>query len=160
MRMLTLLFLISLSCSSYAQKKSMFVRVYDLSGKKIQQGHRLKITDSSLQLTRKRRPLNIPFQRIGFIKTKNSGNGNVFVGTVAGAAFGAIWGATNGVAEDEIMPYAEGIAAFFGGSLGAACGALIGGITTLFKPSKVYLINGDPEKWKVFRLRVTGKRVE
>ena len=160
MRMLTLLFLISLSCSSHAQKKSMFVRVYDLSGKKIHKGRIFKVTDSTLQLIGKTMPLSIPVQSIGTIKTKRSAGNNILVGSIVGTTSMAILGYKSGHRDEEFMEWSPEAEAAGAAILGLPLGAAIGGLTILFKNSKTYLINGDPGKWKMFELMITGKKFE
>jgi hypothetical protein len=159
MKILTLLFLMSLGHASFAQK-SMFVRVYDLSGKKIHKGRVFKVTDSTLQLVGKTMPVTIPVQSVGFIKTKRSAGNNVLVGSIIGVSSIAILGAASAEPDAEWFGYSAGEGAAGGAIVGLPIGAAIGGLTTAFKNSKTYLINGDLGKWKMFELMITGKRFE
>ena len=134
---------VNISAQVGPEKANVFVRVYDLQGKKISKGNILSISDTLLQLKGKREPMKIAARSIGLIKTKHSGGNNVLIGAVSGATFLAILGA----------------AAYNPGSWvvgSAAAGAAIGGITTLFKNSKSYKINGDELKWKEFKESIIG----
>jgi len=155
MKIITLVLLILLSNNIYSQK-SIFVRVYDLAGKKVNKGHVLNITDTSLQLEGKS-PVDIPVDSIGSIKTKHSAGNNLLIGSIIGASSVAIIGAVTAEPEGAIVEYtaAEGAAA--GALIGIPVGAAIGGLTILFKNSKTFLINGDVMKWKAFELWITEK---
>jgi hypothetical protein len=159
MKTLTLMFLISISYNMYAQK-SIFVRVFDLSGKKINKGHVFTVTDTSLQLKGKSVPVNIPVRSIGFIKTKHSAGNNVLIGSIVGVSSLAILGVASAEPDAEIAGYTALEGAGAGAIVGLPVGAVIGGLTSLFKNSKSYLINGDVTKWKAFQLTVTGNNVK
>ena len=145
------MFLISLNYSIYAQK-SIFVRVYDLSGKKINKGHVLKVTDTSLQLKGKSAPI-ISVRSIGSIKTKHSAGNNILIGSIVGASSMVILT----LAGDQ--GYTNGQEVGVGILLGLPLGAAIGSLTILFKNSKSYLIEGDATKWKAFQLMIKGDDV-
>jgi len=145
---IALILSINISAQKGTEKTNVFVRVYDLQGKKISKGNILSISDSLLQLKGKREPMKIATRSIGLIKTKHSGGNNVLKGAVIGATGLAIlMAATAG--EDTYHDAAGGAAAgvFVGGIFGAA----VGGVTSLFKNSKTYEINGDKEKWEAFK---------
>lgn len=145
---IALILSINISAQKGTEKTNVFVRVYDLQGKKISKGNILSISDSLLQLKGKREPMKIATRSIGLIKTKHSGGNNVLKGAVIGATGLAIlMAATAG--EDNYYDAAGGAAAgvFMGGIFGAA----VGGVTSLFKNSKTYEINGDKEKWEAFK---------
>src|SRR6187431_1384639 len=92
MKLFCLICLISLNSSLYAQK-SIFVRVYNLTGQKIYRGNILMVTDTSLQLKGKSEPVNIPVRTIGSILTKHSHGNNILIGSIIGASSAAILGA-------------------------------------------------------------------
>lgn len=129
-------------------QKLPFVRVFDLSGKKIAKGRIYDATDSSLLLGKSSAKLNtISLGQIGTIKTKHSGGNNVLVGSVIGVTTFAIVGAA--VAEpDKELGFARGETALAGALIGAPAGAAIGALTILFKRSATFIVNADPEKWK------------
>jgi hypothetical protein len=162
MKTVTIVLLISLSCNVYPQK-SIFVRVYDLAGKKISKGHVVAITDTNLQLKKGNDTTIIPVRSISSIKSKHSGWNNILVGTSVGIIAGGILGSVNpptkssggtftwagSSASDE---FADGL------GVGVILGTAIGGITTGFKNSKTYLINGDLTKWKAFQILVASNK--
>lgn len=143
-----------LSMNVFAQTGSeisnVFIRVYNLEGKKIAKGKILSILGSSIQLTRKNELQEIPLNRIGSIKTKHSAGNNVLIGTAVGASVMAVAGAST-AEPDEFLGYTAGEGAAGGAILGGAAGAAFGGITILFKRSRKYVINGDKEKLKAFK---------
>ena len=112
------------------------------------------VTDSSLQLKVKSTPIDIPVQKIGSIKTKRSAGHNILIGSIAGASSMAIFGAAT-ADPDEFLGYTAGEGAAAGILIGAPPGAVIGGITALFKNSRTYLIDGDIMKWKAFQKSIS-----
>ena len=160
MLILALLFSINVIAQKEVKKNDMFVRVYNLEGKKINKGIVFTVTDTTLQLKRNGRHENILFSSIGLIKTKHSEGHNVLMGSVIGASSMALLGAASADPDAMIFGYSAGEGAAAGGVLGGISGAAIGGITILFKNSKSYLINGDLSKWKAFQEMITKKRIE
>ncbi len=150
MKTLIIIFLITINFGVYAQK-SIFVRVYNLSGKKINSGHVLILTDSSLQLSDEKSNI-IPLSSIDYNKTKHSENKNKIIGSILGATTGAILGRES----NEIVSMKQVLF----GLIGLGIGAEIGGLINSLKKSKTYLINGDLAKWKAFQLMVTGTNVK
>jgi len=142
-----------------AQRESnynyMFVRVYNLEGKKINKGNVLVVTDTTLVIKGKRGYENIPVNSIGLIKTKHSEGHNVLMGAVVGGSTIAILGVATADPDAWIFGYSAGEGAAVGGVLGGTAGAAIGGITILFKNSKSFIINGDLSKWKAFQEGIT-----
>ncbi len=146
--------LILLSENITAQK-TPFIRIYDSLGKKIYRGKIYIVTDSSLFLIGKTEPLNIPIKSIAYIKTKHSAGNNILVGSIVGAASGAIIGLAaagpqDNQPQDEIFVFSPGESAAGGAILGVAIGAAVGGLTAAHKKSETFLINGDVTKWKQF----------
>ena len=158
MKTLITLLLISFSCTILAQKQ-LFVRVYDLSGKKIYKGDVYATSDSDLSLVGNKTPVNIPVSTIGTIKTKHSALNNVVIGSVTGAATIGIIGAASADPSAEILGYSAGEGAAAGALIGAGAGAAIGGLTALLKNSKKFLINGNLSNWKAFRSFLSEKVV-
>ena len=152
-----------LGISVYAQvkneQKDVFVRVFDLQGKKIGKGKILSISDTSIELKGKSEsPISVA--NIGMIKTKHSGGHNVLIGAASGATIFAIIGIASGVSADSDESFfdwwtsEEGAA---GGALvGGATGAAIGGLTILLKKSNSYEINGDELKLKELKETLIG----
>lgn len=153
------LLLISLTFVTYAAlaQKAMFVRVFDLKGKKITSGKIAELTDSSFKIRKNSsRSTMIPFRQIGIIETKRSAGHNVLIGALIGSVAFGIVGAT-GTESDTQTGYdldlfsSPGEQAAVGAVVGLTIGAAIGGITALFKKSKTIVIKGDPLKWKGFQ---------
>lgn len=155
MKLFTILFAFLFSCSAYAQP-SIFVRVYDLNGKKIHAGHVLAVTDSSIQL-KANEIRTIDVREIGYIKTKRSAANNLVIGSLIGATAFAIAGAASAEPDAILLPYSAGEGAILGTFLGLPFGAAVGGLTIPFKKSKTYLISGDLIKWKIFQSVISNK---
>ena len=149
--LITLILSLNVCAQNEFENTNMFVRVYDLEGKKIGKGKILSISETSLQLYRKGESVIVKVNGIGSIKTKHSAGNNVLVGAATGATTMAILGAATADPDAWIFGYTAGEGAVTGAFLGGTVGAAIGGITILFKNSKSYEINGDIEKWKAFK---------
>ena len=148
---ITLILSINVCAQNGFENTYVFVRVYDLQGKKIGKGKIFSISETSLQLNRKGESVKIPVSSIGFIKTKHSEGNNVLVGAVIGATTMGIFGAITAEPDAIILGYSASEGAAAGAIGGGIAGAAIGGITILFKNSKSYIINGDKGKWKAFK---------
>lgn len=146
---ITFILSINICAQNKFENSNVFVRVYNLQGKKIGKGKILSISDMSLQLNKKVASVEIPANSIGSIKTRRSAGHNVIAGTVIGASTMAILGAAT-ADPDSFLGWSAGEGAAGGAFIGGTVGAAIGGITILFKNSKSYEINGDLEKWKAF----------
>jgi hypothetical protein len=133
----------------------IFVRVYDLQNKKIGKGKILAITESSIQLIRRRKMIDtIPASNIGLIKTNRSEGHHVLVCTVTGAATLAtafVIGVEN---DKDWVP----LAIISGAAIGSAAGAVVGLITYNSKNSIFYEINGDLSKWNEFKIIMNNKK--
>ena len=147
---ITLMFGINVWAQNGLESTNIFVRVYDLDGKKLGKGKILSISETSVQLTRGGTSLEFPVKDIGLVKTKRSGKHNLLVGAGIGGLIGAIAGAASADPDAWILGYTKAEGAFGGAVLVGTAGALIGAITILFKKSKTYQINGDLLKWQVF----------
>jgi len=160
--MKNLLFAIAaLLCTTiYAQKdvekSTLFIRVYNLEGNKMNKGIVLGVNDTILQLQGKNGPVDIDIRTIGLIKTKRSEGNNVLLGSLIGLASGAIFGAIANGGDNTWFTNEEAAAGM--GIVGAVVGSGIGGISILSKDSKSYIINGDAKKWKVFEETISGEK--
>lgn len=131
---------------------SVFVRVYNMQGKKIARGKILLISESSLQLYGVEKPTILPATDIGMIKTKHSGGYNVLLGATIGAVVGMIYV----VGESSGGMIGVDHAGLVGAVLGIAPGTLVGGLTTPFKKPKSYNIDGDTLKLRAFKEEIIG----
>ncbi|UKM66249.1 hypothetical protein GSB9_02830 [Flavobacteriaceae bacterium GSB9] len=147
-------------CSG-AQKKFIdfdtFVRVYNLSGKKIAKGQMAFLNDSIIGIKSRDKIKKINFLEIGKIKTKRSGGHNVLMGSVMGASLGIVAGISTADPDAWIFGYSasEGAAGF--GILGALGGGALGGIVAGLKNSETLFINGNAANWKAFKNSVEIK---
>lgn len=157
MKLIPLLFLMTFSCTIYAQK-SIFVRIYDLNGKKINKGVVFSVTDSSIQLMGKDIPIDIPISKIGSVKTKRSPGNNLLKGAAISAPILSLLFFVSGTPTKDMsnglgsfLEYTPGQGAIGGALIGLPVGAAIGGLTISFKKSRTFLIDGDLMKWKAFQ---------
>lgn len=129
------------SAQEYELDQYLFVRIYDDTGKKINKGGLLTISNVGLRLEAKDSIVSIPVASIGEIRTKHTFGGKVLIGSLVGTSVGL--GIIAGDPETEVAsPFSGGerIAAVTGG---AVVGGLIGaGIGLLQKRGK-YRINGE-----------------
>lgn len=154
---LTLMASSNLFSQENTNKKKLFVRVYDLEGKKIGKGHVNILNDTLLELKKNSKLIQFNVNDIGTIKTKRSAGHNILIGTAIGATTFAILGAASADPDAWIFGYtaAEGAAVgALGGGLG---GAAVGGASVAFKNSVTYPINGNIDKWRIFMEDFNGK---
>ncbi|MFL1013024.1 glycine zipper family protein [Flavisericum labens] len=158
---LVVILLLSNYSHSQVDSEKLFVRVYNIKGKKINKGRIVSLNDSILRLKRPTGSFNINVKEIGYIKTKRSGGHNIGMGVLIGATVGAISGAT--LVEPDppgtSISFTRGDNAAIGAILGMPAGALIGGATILSKKSKTIIINGDPSKWDDFMKAMNSNRL-
>lgn len=161
MRLWILAIFLMLGMSISAQKQinldDTFLRVYNHGGKKIAKGSLVNITYENLLLKKGARNVEVNAKDVGFIRTKKTKGNTILMGTLIGTGAGAAVGATQGDPDNFIFPTSSGEAAVLGGLAGALIGAPIGALVSLTKSSETITINGDPEAWKDFMARFTGK---
>lgn len=161
-KILAMAIVLIFSISVYAQKEAKthntFVRVYNLQGKKISNGRIVFINDSVIGLKNNSTRPNINMKDVGFIKTKRSAGNNVLIGATSGAAFGIVTGVSSADPDAWIFGYTAGEGAALFGSIGALGGGAIGGLTSLFKESETYIINGSEENWSSFQKLIGAHR--
>ena len=151
--MKTLFFAVALviCINAYPQEASerdgTFVRVYDLEGRKFSKGKILSFSDTLLLLKGQQQ---VDPEKIGFIKTKRSSGNNVLIGAISLGLFSGIIGAVT-AEPDDFLGFTPGEGFFLGAILGTPAGALLGWISSLFKESSTFIINGDLQKWRQFQ---------
>ncbi|WP_216066243.1 hypothetical protein [Pseudotamlana agarivorans] len=123
------------------------MRVYNLNGKKVAKGKLLLTTETMLTLSKNNETINISIDSIGSIKTKRTVGNNILIGSSIGAATTIILSTSMG--ESFIEGYAG-----IGTLVSTGTGAGIGLITSIFKNSKTFQINGDLVQWEAFRARL------
>jgi len=149
---------ININAQEGTKISNVFVRVYDLQNKKISKGQILLISDTSIELKAKKGPIKIESKSIGLIKTKHSAGNNILKGALIGGSFFALIGVATADPDAFILGYTAGEGAAAGAIIGGTAGAAIGAVTTLFKNSESYTINGDEFKFKEFKELITGLR--
>lgn len=150
-----LLMVLVVSTNTFAQneikKSGLFVRVFNLDGKKIHKGHVTFASDTLLGLKKNGNYIEINVKEIGTIKTKRSAGHNILMGSIIGGASMAILGAASADPNDWILGYTAAEGATAGALLGGTTGAAIGGITIAFKNTTTFVINGDYSNLKSFK---------
>ncbi|SHI95095.1 hypothetical protein [Algibacter luteus] len=141
---LTLLLCFSVNAQEKKLKSNTFLRIYNLNGKKIAKGKLLSTTKTTLTLRRNKKPINISIDSIGSIKTKRSVGNNILIGSSIGA--GTVILLSTRTDESFTEGY-TGIGTLVFSGLGAGIGA----ITSIFKNSMTFQINGDSVVWENFR---------
>ena len=134
---------VNITAQELPKKSRIFVRVYNNEGQKIAKGKILNITDDALILKKGSSSITVPTADIMYIKPKKTNGHNVLIGGVAGAGF--VLGL--GLGGDGL----DALAAVIIIPVFAAIGSGIGYITSLFKNSQHYSIQGDPAKWQGFK---------
>ena len=144
-----------MSSQQEIRTQNLFIRVFDLDGKKIGKGHIYSINDSLLILSKNKTLKELSMKEIGKIKTKRSGGHNVLLGATSGILVGAILGSINPPTDSSggTFTWAGGSSGdeFASGlTVGVLTGTIIGGISGLFKNPKTFNIEANQEKWNVF----------
>ncbi|GGK31159.1 hypothetical protein GCM10007962_26990 [Yeosuana aromativorans] len=153
---LLLTLLISISISAQENKtQNLFVRVFDMAGKKIGKGHIYSINDSLIILSKSKKLKELHLKDIGKIKTKHSGGNNILIGATTGVLVGAILGSVNPPTDSSGGTFtwaggSSGDELASGVTVGVLSGTIIGSVSALFKNSKTFIIEGNKEKWHVF----------
>ena len=126
-----------------------FLRIFDLSGKKVAKGYLSNTTDSSIKLANDSTAIEYSAAKIGFIKTKRSGGHTILIASVTGGvSLGLLSLAViNGDNSDSWFQISSGEALIGGFVYGAALGTIAGGIVSAANKRVTYQINGDLKKW-------------
>lgn len=148
MKYLIFIFAFLLCFSIYAQEKKLksktFLRIYNLNGKKITKGKILSSSSNTLTLSRNKKIINISVDSIGSIKTKKSVGNNILIGASIGATTVILLSSRT---DESFTEGYTGIGTLVFSGLGSGIGA----ITSLFKNSMTFQINGNLVQWENFR---------
>tara|TARA_R110001592_G_scaffold283472_1_gene551405 strand:+ start:141 stop:659 length:519 start_codon:yes stop_codon:yes gene_type:complete len=140
----------NITAQELPKKSKIFVRVYNSEGQKIAKGKILNITDDALVLKKGSSSITVPVSDISYLKTKRSNGHNVLLGAAGGSLVGlSIASSQSGKSSGGFGGTAKGIA-YAGAIVVVLVGAGVGYLTTLFKGSKQYSIDGNTVKWKGF----------
>lgn len=158
MKKLLSLCILMMVCFEMTAQNKLFVRVFDLDGKKTHKGYILAVNDTLLRLKKDTSHVDIPVKKIGVIKTKRSVGNNVLIGSITGAVVMGGIVAASADPDAWIFDYTPAEGAVIGAFIGAPAGAAVGIISTALKNSKTFTINGDVEKWKAFLAYLVEKK--
>ena len=137
---------VNITAQELPKKSKIFVRVYNNEGQKIAKGKILSITDDNLILKKGNSSITVPSNEISYLKTKRTNGHNILIGGLVGAGIPVFGFALSGDGDGWGTVGAIILAPIVG-----AIGSGIGYITTLFKNSQHYSIQGDPIKWQGFK---------
>lgn len=148
---IALLFCFNITAQELPKKSQFFVRVYDSSGEKIEKGKMLEITDTALILKKGNKSIQIPLSNISYIKSKRTNGHNVLIGAIGGSVLGvAVVSGSSSGSGGGFAAVSKGISIVVAILL-PALGSGIGYLTTIFKKSTHYSIDGNPIKWQGFK---------
>lgn len=164
----TIVMLFILACSlnvigqNVSNESRIFIRVYNLEGKKVNKGQFQFINDSVLGIRQSGKLVELDIKEIGLIKTKRSPGHNVLVGGASGVVAGAILGSLNSPTDSSGGTFtwaggSRGDELASGLTVGILSGTVIGGITALFKNSETFIIDGDINNLKAFAEMIIRK---
>ena len=135
---------VNITAQELPKKSKVFVRVYNNEGQKIAKGKILNITDDALILKKGSSSISVPISDIMYIKTKRTNGHNILIGGLVGTGI-PLYGLAQSSDEYSTVGF------ILITPILAAIGSGIGYITTLFKNSQHYSIQGDPIKWQSFK---------
>lgn len=153
---IALLLVLLIADKNACAQKNMFIRLYDLDGKKIGKGNLLPGTDSTIEVLRDKKTNTFSIAKVGSVKTRRTFGHSVLVGTGIGVGLGTVAGiisaSTNDI-EDQVTSFDAGLIA-----LGLPyVGALVGTIVAAATKRKSFEINGDAAKWKPVKVMLLSK---
>lgn len=149
-----LLLSINVTAQNVVVDANVFIRIYNLEGGKINKGKIKSISKTSIELYSRKKEISVPLSNIGKIKTKRSGGNNVAIGALIGGGSLAIIGLLSGDDDPDFISFSATDKALAGLIVGGLFGAGIGGVTTIFKKSELYIIDGNEIKLKDFKDKV------
>ena len=161
--LIIIIFLISLikvDAQNEIVDANIFIRVYNLKGKKINKGKITSISESSIELYLKGKIISVPLSNIGKIKTKHSAGNNIVIGALIGGGSLAVIGLLSGDDDSGFLALTATNKASLGLVGGGFFGAIIGAITAIFKKSKLYIIDGSKMKLKDFKEKISGFKLK
>ena len=143
--MITICTCLALTIAAHSQK-TIFIRVFDASGKKIQKGFLNQVADSSLTIKKGNDLIEVPVSKISVIKVKRSFGHTVAISSGIGAGGFAIFGAAT-AEPDTFLGYTAAEGAVGGLVFGAVAGAVVGSIIGATNKKPVLHINMDQKEW-------------
>ena len=128
-------------------QKTIFLRVFDETGKKIESGFLRSVSDSSLTIQNGEKMTEVLASKISVIKVKRSFGHTVAISSGIGAGGFAIFGAATADPEAWIYGYTAAEGAAMGFIFGAITGAAVGSIIGAANKRPVLQITMNQEKW-------------
>lgn len=147
---LILLFMLGPNTVEGEEQKKLFVRVYDLNGKKINNGKVIAATDSELLLLKNDQQTKVNVLDIGYIKTQHSAARNVFIGAAICGFIMGILSLSAGAGDTGFFGPPPIVYLGFGFAVGIPIGSLVGALTIPLRDSRRFTILGEHEKWIEF----------
>ena len=151
--MMVLFFSFMLTCLGSMAQKNIFIRLYDVNGRKIGKGNLMPGTDSTIQVLHGKQTNMFSISRVGEIKTRRTFGHSVLIGTGVGVGLGTI-GLVVAIIGDNSDNINGGEASFdIAVSSFAApyAGALVGAVVAALTKRETFEINGDAGKWKTVK---------
>ena len=127
-------------------QKKIFVRVYNFEGKKFSKGKVLSVSDTLLTLKKMNKIENISYEDIGSVKTKRSGGHDILIGTSVGVGISFVLAETDGGHDSFVEGYNA-----LGTIVLGVIGSTIGTISAISKNYETFNIDGNQEKFKLFK---------
>lgn len=137
---------LALTVAGHSQK-TIFLRVFDETGKKIQKGFLRNVSDSSLTIQNGEKITEVPVSKISVIKVKRSFGHTVAVSSGIGAAGFSIFGAATADPDAWVLGYTAGEGAAAGFIFGALAGVTAGSIIAATNKKPVLKINMNQAEW-------------
>jgi hypothetical protein len=129
------------------EKDGIFVRVYNLNGKKVAKGYIQSVDRESVTVVLRGKSTELPVAEIGKLRLKRSYGNAIVRGTYTGLGIGAVLGVAYAAADDSFSSDL-GLVALPAG--GAFYGGVIGAIIGIFRKPVEVEINGQSEKLQNF----------
>jgi len=137
-------------------QKNIFIRLYDLNGKKIGKGNLLPGTDSTIDVLRGKRTNTFSISNVGGVKTKRTFGHSVLIGTGVGVGLATIGIAVSAIASNsnnEETSFDAGLIALGLPYAGAFVGTVVGAITK----RRTFEIKGNADNWKPLKDKMLSK---
>lgn len=135
-----------------------FLRVYNSQEKKIEKGRLIRISEDfeELKILHGSDTVALQTQRISFIRSKRSPGHLILIGGATGFAAGYTIGAlTYHPDPNAWLDFGYNFNTIGPGLLFGLSGAAIGSIATGFKKSRMYVIDGRPERMEEFLFEIS-----
>ena len=137
-------------------QKNIFIRLYDLNGKKIGKGNLLPGTDSTIDLLRGKKTKTFSISKVDEVKTRRTFGHSVLIGTGVGvglATVGIIISASASNSDNQETSFDAGLIALGLPYAGALVGTVVGAVTK----RRTFEIKGNADNWKPLKDKMLSK---